>query len=115
MTLFKRCVMLLGFRLILMAKGYWLVTTTVTNAAFKDYVDAFATWIESVDGIVFAKDMKSKTVEGKGGPLAVIIEFPSKEAALLAYESTKYQELSKLRWANSSDTNITIMDGAVTH
>ena len=98
-----------------MAKGFWLVTTTITNPAFKGYVEAFQPWVESVGGSVFAKDMDSKTVEGKGGKLAVIIEFPSKEAAIEAYNRSDYQELSKLRWANSTDTNITIMDGSVTH
>ncbi len=59
--------------------------------------------------------MEGQTVEGKGGKLAVIIEFPSKQTAIDAYNSSEYQELSKLRWANSTDTNITIMDGDVTH
>ena len=98
-----------------MGKGFWLVTTTVTNPAFAEYVEAFHLWVESVGGSVFAKDMESQTVEGKGGKLAVIIEFPSKEAAIDAYISSGYQELSKLRWANSTETNITIMDGGVTH
>ena len=98
-----------------MTKGYWLVTTTVTNQAFAEYVKAFQPWVESEGGSVFAKDMEAQTVEGKGGKLAVIIEFPSKEAAIDAYNSPEYQELSKLRWANSIDTNITIMDGDVTH
>ena len=99
-----------------MSKGYWIVTTTVTNPeGFGEYVQGFATWIESIGGKVAAKDLDATTVEGKGGHLAVIIEFPSKEAALEAYNRADYQELSKLRWANSSDTNITIMDGSVTH
>ena len=98
-----------------MAKGFWLVTTTVTNPAFSEYVDAFQPWINSMGGSVFAKDLDSQTVEGKGGKLAVIIEFPSKKAAIDAYNSSEYQELSKLRWANSTDTNITIMDSDVTH
>jgi len=98
-----------------MAKGFWLVTTTVTNPAFAEYVEAFQPWIDSVDGCVFAKDLDSQTVEGKGGKLSVIIEFPSKQAAIDAYNSSEYKELSKLRWSNSIDTNITIMDGGVTH
>ncbi len=98
-----------------MAKGFWIVTTTITNPAFSQYVEAFQPWVESVGGEVFAKDMDPKTVEGKGGKLAVIVAFPSKEAAIDAYNSAEYQELSKLRWANSSDTNITILDGGVTH
>ncbi len=101
--------------MFLMSKGYWIVTTTVTNPAFVEYVKAFQAWIESVGGSVFAKDMEPKNVEGKGGKLAVIIEFPSKQTAIAAYNSAEYQELSKLRWANSCDTNITIIDGGVTH
>ena len=98
-----------------MAKGFWLVTTTVTNPAFVEYVEKFQPWVESLGGLVFAKDMESQTVEGKGGKLAVIIEFPSKKDAVDAYKSSEYQELSKLRWANSKDTNITIMEGSLTH
>ena len=98
-----------------MSKGFWLVTTTITNPAFTEYVEAFQPWIESVGGYIFAKDLDGQTVEGKGGKLSVIIEFPSKQAAIDTYKSSEYQELSKLRWANSTDTNITIMDGSVTH
>ena len=98
-----------------MSKGFWLVTTTVINPAFAEYVEAFQPWLESLGGSVFAKDLDSQTVEGKGGKLSVIIEFPSKQAAVDAYNSTEYQELSKLRLANSTNTNITIMDGRVTH
>ena len=98
-----------------MSKGFWLVTTTVTNPAFAEYVEAFQTWIESIGGSVFAKDLEGHTVEGNGGKLSVIIEFPSKQSAIDAYNSSEYQELSKIRWANSTNTNITIMDGGVTH
>ena len=82
-----------------MAKGYWIVTTTVTNPeGFGEYVHGFASWIDSVGGKVVAKDLDAKTVEGKGGHLSVIIEFPSKAAALKAYDRADYQELSKLSW-----------------
>ena len=108
-------VKLFGIDFFLMAKGLWLVTTTVTNPAFAEYVEAFQPWVESVGGSVYAKDMEAETVEGKGGKLGVIIEFPSKQAAIDAFNSSEYQELSKLRWANSTDTNITIIDGGVTH
>tara|TARA_B100001287_G_scaffold193390_1_gene163502 strand:- start:894 stop:1193 length:300 start_codon:yes stop_codon:yes gene_type:complete len=96
-----------------MSKGFWLVTTTVTNPAFAENVEAFQSWIESVGGSVFAKDLVAKTVEGVGGKLSVIIDSPSKQAAIDAYNSPEYNELSKLRWANSTDTNITIIDGSV--
>ncbi len=62
----------------MIAKGFWLVTTTVTNPAFTEYLESFQPWVESLGGSVFTKDMESETVEGNGGKLAVIIEFPSK-------------------------------------
>ena len=71
--------------------------------------------MESVGGSVFAKDMEAEIVEGKGGKLGVIIEFPSKQAEIDAFNSSEYQELSKFLWANSVDTNITIIDNGVTH
>ena len=77
-----------------MAKTFWLVTSTVTNPAFAENVKVFQHWVESVGGSVFAKDMDGQTVEGKGEKLAVIIQFPSKQAAIDAYNSSEYQELS---------------------
>ena len=52
------------------------VTTTVTNPAFAEYVEAFQPWVESLGGSVLAKDTEAVTVEGNGGKLGVIIEFP---------------------------------------
>ena len=74
-----------------------LLTTTVTNSSFAEYVEAFKPLIESVDGSLLATDLEGQTVEGKGGKLSVIIEFPSKQAAIDSYNSSEYQELSKLR------------------
>ena len=45
--------------------------------------------------LVFRMDMEDQAGEGKGGKLAVIIEFPSKQAAIDAFNSSEYQELSK--------------------
>ena len=98
-----------------MAKGIQIVTTTVTNPAFAEDVEVFQPWVESVEGVVFAQDMESKTVEGQSGKLVVIIVFSSKKEVIEAQDSAEYQELSKLLWTNSSDTNITIMEGGLTH
>ena len=98
-----------------MSKGFWFVTITIANPAFTKYIEAFQPWIESLGGSVFAKDLDGQTVEGKGRKLIQIIEFLSKQAAIDDYNSSEYQELSKLRWANSTDLNIIIMDGSVTH
>jgi len=98
-----------------MSKGFWFVTTTVTNPAFAEYVEAFPPWIESLGGSVFAKDLDGKTIEEKSGKLSAIIKFPSKQVAIDAYQSFEYQELSKLHLAYSTNTNITIMEGSITH
>ena len=43
--------------------------------------------------------------------MAVICEFPSKEAAISAYESAEYQEMAKLRSAATDDRTFTIIEG----
>ena len=43
--------------------------------------------------------------------MAVICEFPSMRAAVDAYESDVYQELSKLRKAATKNSTFTIMEG----
>jgi len=95
------------------AKGYWISTATVTNQElFAEYVDKVRPWLKEVGGEVFAKDTepqgKERTEEAN---LAVICEFPSMRAAVGAYESAKYQELSKLRKAATSNATFTIMEG----
>tara|TARA_Y100001968_G_scaffold42702_1_gene32747 strand:- start:122 stop:319 length:198 start_codon:yes stop_codon:yes gene_type:complete len=61
------------------------------------------------------KDMEAETVKRKGGKSGVIIEYPPKQAEIDAFISSEYKKLSKLRWANLTDMNITIIDGGVTH
>ena len=80
-----------------MPRGFWFVTTKVTNPAFAEYIEAFQPWIQSVEGSLFAKDLDGQKVERKGAKLSVIIESPSKQAAIDAYNSSEYHELSKLR------------------
>ena len=95
------------------AKGYWISTATVTNPElFAEYVDKVGPWLKGVGGEVFAKDTEPQGKERtEGANLAVICEFPSMRAAVGAYESAKYQELSKLRRAATSNATFTIMEG----
>ena len=46
-----------------MNKAFWLVTTTITNPAFAEHVEAFPHWVQSVGGSVFAKDLEPKTLK----------------------------------------------------
>ena len=92
------------------ASGFWLLTTTVKKPAdFKEYVQEFKPWLKSVGGSLVMKDSDSQIVEGRGGKLSVVISFPSKQAAINAYNSPEYQELTKKRWASTKKTNLIIM------
>ena len=92
------------------AKGFWLLTTTVKKpAAFKVYVQEFKPWLKSVEGCLIMKDSDPQILEGRGGELPVVISFPSKQAAIDAYNSSEYQELTKKRWASAKKTNLIIM------
>ena len=92
------------------ASGFWLLTTTVKKpAAFKEYVQEFKPWLKSVGGSLVIKDSDSQIVEGRAGKLSVVISFPSKQAAIDAYYSPEYQELTKKRWASTKKTNLIII------
>ncbi len=95
------------------AKGYWISTAKVINQElFNEYVEKVGPWLKENAGEVFAKDTdpigKEKTEDSN---LAVICEFPSMRIAVEAYESSEYQELSKLRTAATVNSTFTIMEG----
>ena len=76
------------------------------------YVEKVGPWLTSVEATIFAKDEKPVGKENtEGANLAVVCEFPSKEAAIAAYESDEYQELSKLRKAATKNSTFTIIEG----
>ncbi len=95
------------------AKGYWITTSTVTNPGlFAEYVEKVGPWLKEVGGVVFAKDTEPQGKEKtEGANLAVICEFPSMRAAVDAYESAEYQELSKIRNTATENATFTIMEG----
>ncbi len=95
------------------AKGYWISTAQVINQELFDaYVEKVGPWLKENGGEVFAKDTnpigKEKTEDSN---LAVICEFPSMRIAVEAYESSEYQELSKLRKAATVNSTFTIIEG----
>ena len=95
------------------AKGYWISTSKVINPElFAEYVKRVGPWLKEVGGEVFAKDTEPQGKERtEGANLAVICEFPSMRAAIDAYESSAYQELSRLRNAATENATFTIMEG----
>ncbi len=95
------------------AKGYWISTSRVIDQElFADYVKKVTPWLKEVGGEVFAKDTEPQGKERtEGANLAVICEFASMRAAVEAYESSAYQELSKIRNAATENATFTIMEG----
>ena len=95
------------------AKGYWISTAKIINQElFDEYVKKVGPWLKRVNGEVFAKDTEPQGMENtKDVNLAVICEFPSMRAALEAYESEEYIELSKMRKEATENSTFTIMEG----
>ena len=95
------------------AKGYWISTSTIVNHdLFAEYLAAVGPWLKAVGGEVFAKDTEPQGKElTESANLAVICEFASMRAAVDAYESNEYQELSKIRKAATKNATFTIMEG----
>ena len=95
------------------AKGYWISTAKIINQElFNEYVQKVGPWLKELGGEVFAKDTAPIGKENtEDSNLAVICEFPSMRIAVDAYESSEYQELSKLRKAATVNETFTIMEG----
>ena len=95
------------------AKGYWISTAKIVDQElFDEYVEKVSPWLKEVNGEVFAKDTEPQGKENtQGANLAVICEFPSMRAAVEAYESDEYRELSKLRRKATENSTFTIMEG----
>ena len=95
------------------AKGYWISTAKIIDQQlFDEYVRKVGPWLKEVNGEVFAKDTDPQGKENtQEANLAVICEFPSMRAAVEAYESDEYRELSKLRGKATENSTFTIMEG----
>ena len=79
-------------------KGYWITTGTIhTPLGMVPYLSALNDWLPSVGGRYLVRDIASDVREGEPGMVSVIIEFPSKAAAVAAYESDAYQAMITMR------------------
>ena len=94
-----------------MSKGYWLSTGFIKDGeGMQPYLKVLQGWLPSVNAKFFARDMATIEKESTLGHLTVIIEFPSKENAVSAYESEEYQKMISLR-TTYSDMTLTIFEG----
>ena len=81
-----------------MPKGYIIGHITVTDPdAYKEYVALDTPILEGLGGSFIIRGGRSEVPEGETLDRHVVIEFPSYEAALAAYNDPAYQEVADIR------------------
>ena len=94
-----------------MAKGYWIVHVTVTDADnYPQYVAADTPVLESFGARFLVRGGRSEAPEGPARERHVVVEFDSYDQALACYNSPGYQAAAKLRQAYSQ-SEIVIVEG----
>jgi uncharacterized protein (DUF1330 family) len=93
-------------------KAYVIAAETVNDPAMFDrYRKEVLATLEIFEGQFVVRGAKLTVLEGEWPhPRLVIIEFPSRNAAELWYNSPEYQKIISLRH-NSSAGNLIIVDG----
>lgn len=95
-----------------MPKAYWIVHVTVTDAeAYGEYVARDTPIIEGYGGKFIVRGPFAEAPEGAVHDRHVVIEFPDLKAAQDCYHSEAYQEVLKIRLANS-EGYVVIVEGA---
>lgn len=81
-----------------MAKGYWIGRVDVSDAdAYKAYVGANGEAFAKYGARFLVRGGEFDAVEGEARARNVVIEFPSRQAALDCWKSTEYQRAKALR------------------
>jgi uncharacterized protein (DUF1330 family) len=94
-----------------MPKGYIIAHITVRDPeAYKEYVVKDTPILEGLDGKFIIRGGQSKVVEGEFHDRHVVIEFPSYEAALAAYNDPDYQAVADIR-RRTADSAIVVVEG----
>jgi uncharacterized protein (DUF1330 family) len=78
---------------------------------FQRYREAVTPLVDRFGGRFRVRGGELQVLEGEWPPRLVIIEFQSRDAARLFYDSPEYQQILPLR-LRSSDGNVAIVDGA---
>lgn len=81
-----------------MAKGYWIVTATITDPeGFTPYRETAGAIIAEHGGHAIVRGDVAELVEGASHGRSFIVEFPSYQAARDCYASPAYQAAIELR------------------
>ncbi|WP_050930108.1 DUF1330 domain-containing protein [Aestuariivita boseongensis] len=92
-----------------MPKGYIIGHVTISDPeAYQPYAQSNNEIFPKHQGKFLVRGGQSQIMEGDCHTRHVIIEFPSYEAALAAYNDPEYQENMKIRQANSTGTIIVV-------
>ena len=78
--------------------------------AYKEYVEKDTPILKGLGGKFIVRGGQSQVVEGEAYQRHVVIEFPSYEAALAAYNDPDYQEVMKIR-QRTADSTIIVVEG----
>lgn len=94
-----------------MPKGYIIGHITVRDMeAYKEYVEKDTPILTGLGGKFIVRGGQSQVMEGNVHERHVVIEFPSYEAALTAYNDPDYQEVMKIR-QRTADSTILVVEG----
>lgn len=94
-----------------MPKGYIIGHITVTDPdTYPEYIRRDTPILERLGAKFIVRGGQSEVMEGTAGERHVVIEFPSYEAALAAYNDPEYQEVAAIRRA-SADSVILVVEG----
>ncbi len=92
-----------------MPKGYIIAHVTVTNPeGYKEYVERDTPILEGLGAQFIVRGGQSEVPEGETLDRHVVIEFPSYEAALKAYNDPEYQAVADIRRRNAESIFIVV-------
>lgn len=94
-----------------MPKGYIIGHIKVTNPeTYPEYVRRDTPILQSLGAKFIVRGGQGEVREGAAGDRHVVIEFPSYQAALDAYNDPEYQAVADIRRA-SADSVIIVVEG----
>ena len=93
--------------------AYILLLIDITDSVkYDEYGKAFdfESFTEDYGGKFIAISDEPEVIEGEWSGRLVILEFPDREKARAWYDSPRYRDVRKIRWA-SSTTNMALFPG----
>lgn len=94
-----------------MKKGYIIAHISVRDPdGYRDYVEKDTPILEGLGGRFVVRGGRAAVVEGESHDRHVVIEFPSYDAALAAYNDRAYQEVAEIR-RRTAEAVILVVEG----